>query len=190
MPGRELRRRACGLRCYGEPCRCQGQRVPHSRARRRCAAAARRPARRPGEEHQSGAANFLPGGTRRAVDRRRGGPPRGDIGVLGPSAIGRHQPAAGGFNWDRSWRIASTRTLEASPRRSGKAGAPLEERPRGWYRSSAAQFKAHGGRGCCSCGEASVSTRWVAIIGGKAAPSFSQPMEVWSRPGGGAPLRV
>ena len=104
--------------------------------------------------------------------------------------IQQRQPAAGGFNWDRSWRIASTRTLEASPRRSGKAGAPLEERPRGWYRSSAAQFKAHGGRGCCSCGEASVSTRWVAITGGKAAPSFSQPMEVWSRPGGGAPLRV
>jgi hypothetical protein len=66
LPGRELRRRACGLRCYGEPRRCQGQRLPHSTGRRhcrRCAAAARRPARRPGRgTHQLGAGNFFPGG--------------------------------------------------------------------------------------------------------------------------------
>jgi hypothetical protein len=44
------------------------------------------------------------------------------------------------------------------------------------------RFKAHEGRSCCSCGEATVSTRGVAIIGGKVAPSFSQPTEVRSCP--------
>jgi hypothetical protein len=64
----------------------------------------------------------------------------------------------------------------------------VAERPRGC--TVKRRFKAHEGRGCCSCGEATVSARRVAIIGGEAAPSFSQPTEVQSRPSGSAPLPV
>src|SRR5215469_4378107 len=48
----------------------------------------------------------------------------------------------------------------------------LAHRSAGWHTSSAGST--HEGRGCCSCGEATVSARGCAIFGGKAAPSFSQ----------------
>ena len=52
------------------------------------------------------------------------------------------------------------------------------------------RFKAHRGAGLLFLGRATVSARGVAIIGGKAAPSFSQATEVRSRPCGSASLPV
>jgi hypothetical protein len=60
LPGRELRRRARDLRCYGDATQSE-----FNASKEQCP---------------------------------------------GPSAIQQRQPAAGGFNSDRSWRIASTRT--------------------------------------------------------------------------------
>ncbi len=97
---------------------------------RRCAAAARRPARRPWARNTSWAPVISsPEGGAGAVDRRRQrqGPPRADIGVPGPSAIQQRQPAAGGFNSDRSWRIASTRTAGIGASLPLDAGATNDE---------------------------------------------------------------
>jgi hypothetical protein len=75
-------------------------------------------------------------------------------------------------------------------RRSGKRRCAAGGEAGGWGGTDREPVQRMRPRGCCSCGEATVSMRGVAIIGRKAAPSFSQPTELWSRPGGSAPLPV
>jgi hypothetical protein len=53
---------------------------------------------------------------------------------------------------------SGTAALGAKPE-AASADAPLAERPRGVAQIER-RFKAHGARGCCSCGEATVSDAW------------------------------
>ena len=69
-----------------------------------------------------------------------------------------------------------------------KRQAPTRRWQRGCKSTDRARVQST--RSCRSSGEATVHTRTAEIFGGKAAPSFSQPAQVFSRPCGSAPLPV